>query len=215
MSITTHSSSNNEVTHYDEAIYQEYFPLLKKVFWARKVDIEKDIDIIHNWMNRSHVSEFWHMAWPKEKIQAYLEEKKQIKNFDPYISFIGDEAVGYFEIYHPHADPVGKTYDVQEGDIGLHVLIGEEKYQRRYIIRFSALIVRLVFHHHPETQRIIGEPDINNKTIQGVIKFVGFKWVADVQLPDKIGALHILRREDFELAHGSLKPSSVKTSKQG
>lgn len=197
--------TENEFT---EAIYKEHFPLLKKTVWARKVDLNKDLDIIHDWMNRSHVAEFWHMAWPKEKIADYLIRQQQIEGFDCYIIFIESEAFGYFEIYQPHTDPVGATYKVETGDIGLHVLIGEEKYQRRYIIRLSSLIVRLVFARHPETKRIIGEPDINNQTIQGVMKFVGFKWMANVKLPDKVGALHSLTIDDFERAQGRVRPSN-------
>ncbi len=184
------------------AIYQEYFPLMKRTIWARKVDLALDTDIIHDWMNRDHVSEFWNMGWPKEKIYDYLKSCQEKDNFDCYIAFIDDEPMGYFELYHPHTDPVGKTFDVQDGDLGLHVLIGEKKFQRRYIIRISTMMMRLVFSHHPDAERIVGEPDVENTQIHGVMKFVGFRFDRNVTLPDKTGALHFLNRKDFELAHG-------------
>lgn len=206
---TNISTSMNNTEHqpreFPGAIYQEYFPLMKKTIWARKVDINLDLDIIHTWMNRPHVEEFWHMAWSKERIADYLEKAQAKQGFDCYVIYVEDEPMAYFELYHPHSDPVGATYDVQEGDLGLHVLIGEEKYQRRYIIRLSALMMRLIFNYHPDTLRVIGEPDVNNTQIQGVMKFVGFRFMNNVTLPDKIGALHSLRREDFEQAHGPVK----------
>lgn len=116
MSLTIPARKNNGTVKDERAIYQEHFPLLKKVVWARKVDIEEDVDIIHRWMNSSHVRKFWHMAWPKEKIRAYLEEKLNTENFDPCVICIDDERFGYLEIYHPHTDPVGEAYDVQKGD---------------------------------------------------------------------------------------------------
>ena len=193
--------TNKKPINEQDIIYEEYIPLMKKTIRAKQVDIEHDTDIIHDWMNKPHVSKFWHMAWPREKIRDYLQRCANKEGFDAYIAYMEDEPMVYFELYQPYADPVGQCYEAEEGDLGLHVLIGEEKYQRRYIIRLSTMMMRLVFNFHPETQRIIGEPDINNTQIQGVMKFVGFKWMANVQLPDKIGALHGLRREDFALAH--------------
>lgn len=204
----TTANTRAENNTFPGSIYQEYFPLMKKHIWARAIDIDRDIDIIHEWMNRPHVSEFWNMAWSRERIEQYLNEKKSTEKFDSYIIFVEDEPIAYFELYHPHSDPVGITYDVQEGDLGLHVLIGEEKYQRRYIIRLSTLMMRLIFNHHPYAIRVIGEPDVNNQQIQGVMKFVGFQFIQNVTLPDKIGALHSLNRKDFELAHGAIVPTN-------
>lgn len=184
------------------AIYEEYIPLMKKTVWARKVDIAKDRDTIHRWMHLPHVAPYWNMSWSKDKIEQYLREAEAREGFDCYLACVADQPIAYFELYQPHADPVGETYDVQQGDLGVHVLIGEEKYQRRYIIRLSTMMMRLVFNHHPSTQRIIGEPDINNKQIQSVMKFLGFSWMANVQLPDKIGALHSLSKESFMKSHG-------------
>lgn len=200
---------NISTNRFPGAIYQEYFPLMKKTIWARRVDIDLDLDTIHVWMNRPHVVEFWNMPWNKEEIADYLQQAQAKSGFDCYIAFIEDEPLGYFELYQPHADPVGQTYDIAEGDLGVHVLIGEEKYQRRYIIRLSTLMMRLVFSYHPDTVRIIGEPDVNNHQIQGLMRFVGFQFIKNVTLPDKIGALHGLYKTDFELAHGTIEPAKI------
>ena len=199
----------NAVDPFHGSIYQEYFPLMKKTLWARRVDLDLDLDTIHLWMNRPHVAEFWNMAWEKEKIADYLQASQAKKGFDSYIAMAEDEPLAYFELYQPHADPVGQTYDIAEGDLGLHVLIGEEKYQRRYIIRLSTLMMRLVFSHHPDTIRVIGEPDVDNQQVQSVMRFVGFKFIKNVTLPDKIGALHGLYRTDFERAHGAIQTAKI------
>lgn len=193
---------NTPSKNFNDAIYEEYFPLMKKTIWARPVDTIKDIDIIHTWMNRQHVSEFWDMAWSKEKIVEYLNETKERDSFDSFIAFIEDEPMAYFELYDPSFDILGKTYNVEEGDIGVHVLIGEEKYQRRYIIRLSGVMMRLVFHFNKYATRIVGEPDVNNTQIQGVMKFVGFKFIKNITLPDKVAALHSLDKIDFINAQG-------------
>ena len=76
---------NNIKGDFPGAIYQEYFPLMKKTMWARKVDLELDTPIVHEWMNRDHVAEFWNMAVREEKIRDYLS-RCQEKRTLPVIS---------------------------------------------------------------------------------------------------------------------------------
>jgi len=174
---------------------------------AKPVDIARDLDTLHHWMNQPYVSEFWSMAWPKDKIKHYIEQCQEKPDFDIFIAFMDDEPMAYFELYAPATDIIGKYYPVREGDMGLHVLIGEEKYQKRHIIRLSTMMMRLVFNAFTHVQHVMGEPDVDNKQVQGVMKFIGFKWIENITLPDKIGALHSLNKEDFILAHGLTPPN--------
>ncbi len=187
-------------------LYSEYVPILKQTMRAKPVTIERDLDTLHHWMNMPHVSEFWNMAWPKDKIKEYIEQCQKKAGFNIFIAFMDDEPMAYFELYEPATDVIGKHYSVQPGDIGLHVLIGEEKYQKRHIIRLSTMMMRLVFNAFTHVKRVMGEPDVDNKQVQGVMKFIGFKWIENITLPDKIGALHSLNKEDFVLAHGLNPP---------
>ncbi|MFO6424604.1 GNAT family N-acetyltransferase [Motilimonas sp. KMU-193] len=189
---------------YDAALYQEYFPLANKTLWTRLVNIDDDLDIIHHWMNQPHVTEFWHMAWPKADIRDYLRRCDAREGFQTYLMFMDQEPLGYFEIYQPSLDVVGTTYEVETGDIGLHVLIGEEKYQRRYIMRLGTMMMRIVFSQYPQAIRAIGEPDVNNKTVQSVMKFLGFQFMKNIQLPDKTAALHYCLKSDFIRSHCSI-----------
>lgn len=194
--------SNLAYKLFPEAKYQEYFPLLKKSIWSRPVDIKTDVEIITLWMNQDHVSEFWNMAWPETRIREYLHKTEQRSAFDTYLVFMDDEPIAYFEAYDPKHDILGDLYEVQDGDIGLHVLLGEEKYMRRYIIRLACVMMRLIFSQYPDVHRIIGEPDVNNSKIHSVMRFVGFVHHGNIELPDKTAAFHSCKRQDFEHSHG-------------
>ena len=62
---------------FENSLYEEEYKIAEKTIWIRALDIDQDLELIHSWMNRPHVSEFWDMAWSVEKIRKYLEDAKK------------------------------------------------------------------------------------------------------------------------------------------
>lgn len=187
---------------FENVIYQEYFAVTGRRIWFRPVDIAFDLTVIHSWMNRPHVVEFWDMAWPVERIEDYLRKAAERPGFDTYIAYMDSEPFAYFEAYDPTRDRIGAYYDAQSDDVGLHILIGEEKYMRKFIIRLSVTLMRFVFTTWPETRRVVGEPDERNRQVLGLMKFLGFRFLRKIQLPEKKADFLILHESDFRRAHG-------------
>lgn len=187
----------------DQAIYQEEYTIAKRTFWVRPVNAELDQTKIHEWMNLDHVIPYWNMAWPLAKIKNYLDEAIARPGFDLFLAYMDDEPFAYFEAYDPARDRIKDYYDVQPADVGLHILIGEEKYLRKFIIRMSVSLIRLVFRRWPRCERAVGEPDETNRQVLGLMRFLGFQFINKIQFPEKTADFLTLSKHNFERGHGT------------
>ena len=177
--------------------YAEYEPALDRRLWARPVVPEHDVALICDWMNRPHVAEFWEMAWPSAWIRDYLDRQVEDPARSPYLGFVDDVPVGYVEVYDPHRDVLGAHAPVLSGDLGAHVLIGEEEHLGRYSVSLGRATVRMLF-KRPGVLRIVGEPDVRNHNFLSLLAFLGFRKQEEIDLPDKRAAFMVCERADFE-----------------
>lgn len=177
--------------------YAEHEPALDRRLWARPVVPEHDTDLVHDWMARPHVAEFWEMAWPRDWIFDYLGCQLADASRSPYLGFVDDTAVGYVEVYDPRGDVLGAHAPVLPGDLGAHVLIGDEEHLGRYSVALGRATVRMLF-KRPGVLRIVGEPDVRNENFLSLLAFLGFRRECDIDLPDKRAAFMVCERADFE-----------------
>ena len=183
--------------HRELAAFEDDSLLLDRTIWARPVDPDLDTELVHLWMNRPHVEEYWVMAWPADRIRDYLQAQDADPSRSAYVGFVDDGPVGYLEVYDPTRDVLGAHYPVQPGDVGAHVLIGEEEYLGRYSVALGFAVNRFLF-GRPEVRRIVGEPDLRNHKFLSLLAFLGFRKEAEIDLPDKRAALMVCERPTFE-----------------
>ena len=181
----------------ERAAYEEHDPVLDRTIWNRQVDPDLDVELIHDWMHKPHVEEFWAMAWPATWIRDYLQRHHDDPTRSAYLGFVDDQPVGYLEVYDPAQDVLGAHYPVQPGDIGAHVLIGEEEYLGRYSVALGMATNRFLF-RRPEVRRIVGEPDVRNHNFLSLLAFLGYRKEAELDLPDKRAAFMVCERRTFD-----------------
>jgi len=181
----------------ERAVYEQHDAVLDRRIWARPVDPDLDTLLIQDWMARPHVVEFWQMDWPEDWIRDYLQRHYEDPTRTALIGFVDDEPVGYMEVYDPLNDVLGAYAEVREGDIGAHVLIGDEDYLGRYSVALGFACNRLLF-GRPGIQRIVGEPDVRNHNFLSLLAFLGYRRADEIDLPDKRAAFMVCERRDFE-----------------
>ncbi len=192
----------------ERAAYEEHDPVLGRRIWCRQMDPEHDTDILHSWMHRPHVSEFWEMDWPRDWIRDYLQRQLDDPGRAPYIGFVDETPVGYVEVYDPFADVLGAYAPLRDGDLGCHVLIGEEEYLGRYSVSLGRATMRFLF-RRPEVQRLVGEPDVRNENFLSLLAFLGYKKEGEIDLPDKRAAFMVAERGDVERLSGGRRRRRV------
>lgn len=174
-------------------------------FTFRPVDPVADASVLHSWVSQEY-ARFWGMVSATK--QDVVEEYTRIAESGHHQAFLGlDDGVPAFlmERYQPESSSLADVYEVQEGDIGMHLLVSPPNGgpQPGFTTAVMQSVMTELF-DDPATQRIVVEPDARNHKIHVLNEKVGFRPHGVVTLPavdpsedQKQGLLSFCTREDF------------------
>lgn len=174
-------------------------------FTFRPVDPVADAPVLHSWVSQEY-ARFWGMVGCAE--QDVVEEYSRIAATGHHQALLGlDGGVPAFlmERYLPESSPLADVYEVQPGDIGMHLLVSppKDEPQPGYTTAVMQAVMAELF-ADPATRRIVVEPDARNHKIHVLNQKVGFRPHGVVTLPavdpvedHKQGLLSFCTREDF------------------
>lgn len=190
---------NSIITHPEndvatDVVFVKTIPGLG-VFELRPIDMQLDIPLIHNWVNRDYAV-YWEMnGFSVEEVKnTYYNilEKTQV-----YIGVFNGKEAFLLECYDPQNDIVGKYYESQKGDKGMHILVSpSEKPIRNFTWNIFTVILDFIF-SDSKSQRIVVEPDARNHKIHLLNKRAGFVFQHVLELPHKKAHLEFCTREDY------------------
>ncbi|MFC0622868.1 GNAT family N-acetyltransferase [Kribbella deserti] len=163
------------------------------------VDPAEDIDLIHDWVSQER-ARFWGMAdTGREGVLEIYEFLDSLPTHHAFLLHRDGVPVGLFQSYQPEHDPISEYYEVQPGDVGLHLLIGtpatppEPGFTDAILRTFIAFLFE-----DPHAQRILAEPDARNAQAIARLERTGFTLGPEVTLPEKPARLTFLPRATFE-----------------
>lgn len=178
------------------AVQQRRIDIGEWTFSLLRADPDRDTGLVHSWMNDPEVARFWEMPWPRHRIGGYLRAQVSSEHSAPYLGFLGDVAMSYWELYRADLDPLARHYPALDHDAGVHLLLGPAAYRGRGL---AADLIRAVsgwqLDADPRVNRVVAEPDVRNTRSVLVFERAGFHRVTDIDLPDKRAALMIRDRE--------------------
>ncbi|WP_408011620.1 GNAT family N-acetyltransferase [Pseudalkalibacillus sp. A8] len=171
---------------------------MEKEISFEKVDYDRDLELIHKWMNEPHVIPFWQLDYPIEKFSQHLQEALADEHQMLLLGSLDGVPMSYWESYWAKGDVVEKSYEADTFDQGIHLLIGDPDYLGKgYSLPMLEAIIEYQF-QVPETPKIIAEPDIRNEKMIHVFERCSFERVKPIELPDKTGLLMFCHRDVFE-----------------
>jgi RimJ/RimL family protein N-acetyltransferase len=160
------------------------------------VVIERDLPVISRWMNDPAVAEFWQLAGPQSVTQAHLGAQLDGDGRSlPCLGLLDGRPMSYWEIYRADLDPLARHYPARPHDTGIHLLIGSVADRGRGL--GSALlraVADLILDKRSTCARVVAEPDLCNAPSVAAFMTAGFRFAAEVDLPDKRAALVIRDR---------------------
>lgn len=113
------------------------------------------------------------------------------------------------ETYEPAYSDLAPHYDVQPGDIGMHVLVAPPTRKRSGV---TSAVMRAVLDFcfaDPRIDRVVVEPDVRNEAIHRKNAEVGFVVDRDVPLPGKTGRLSFCTRTAYAMSVPHLRPEAI------
>ncbi|MVO89711.1 GNAT family N-acetyltransferase [Streptomyces sp. p1417] len=166
------------------------------VFQLVPVRLERDLRLISRWMNDPAVAAFWELAGPASVTEAHLLPQLEGDGRSvPCLGVLDGTPMSYWEIYRADLDPLARHYPARPHDTGIHLLVGQVSDRGRglgsTLLRATA---DLVLDHRPSCARVVAEPDLRNTPSVSAFLSGGFRFAAEVDLPDKRAALMIRDR---------------------
>lgn len=175
--------------------YEVYDTTIHQTIAFRLVELERDLSLIHNWMNQPYVIPFWNLAFDLKQMRSHLEAATSDSHQTLYIGYLDDEPMSYWESYWAIDDIVAQYYPAHVADQGIHLLIGSPDYLGKgYALPLLRAMVSFQF-QHAATQKIIAEPDRRNHKMIHVFQRCGFKRQTEIDLPDKRALLMFCDRQ--------------------
>ncbi|MGW0844407.1 GNAT family N-acetyltransferase [Streptomyces sp. NPDC002787] len=160
------------------------------------VRVERDLPLISRWMNDSAVASYWKLAGPESVTAGHLRAQLEGDGRSlPCLGLLGGTPMSYWEIYRADLDPVARHYPARPHDTGIHLLIGPVARRGRGLgSTLLRAVADLVLDKRPSCARVIAEPDLRNFPSVSAFLSAGFRFSAEVDLPDKRAALMVRDR---------------------
>nr|WP_232353723.1 GNAT family N-acetyltransferase [[Bacillus] enclensis] len=178
--------------------YEFYDEEIGKKISFKKVEFERDVDMIHTWMREDHVHPFWNLNIPIGEFREHLKKALNDDHHTLYIGCLDDVPMSYWEAYWVKGDVLEKMYDAVPHDQGVHLLIGDKEFLGKgYSLPLLREMVRFQFQDE-RTEKVMAEPDIRNEKMIHVFEKCGFEKIEPIELPDKTGLLMKCERREFE-----------------
>ncbi|WP_329433799.1 acetyltransferase [Streptomyces sp. NBC_01280] len=166
------------------------------VFQLVPVRIERDLALISRWMNDPAVAAFWELEGPESVTENHLRPQLDGDGRSvPCLGVLDGTPMSYWEIYRADLDPLARHYPARPHDTGVHLLIGGVANRGRGLgTGLLKAVADLVLDHRPPCARVVAEPDLRNTPSVSAFLSAGFRFSAEVELPDKRAALMIRDR---------------------
>lgn len=163
------------------------------------LDIDRHLDVFHEWHNTYRVYHFWELNKPKEELRDYLKKVHADPHHVPFIATLDGVPSGYFEVYWTPEDRLGPYYKYEPFDRGFHFLIGNGRHLgREHFKGFLESITHFLFLEDARTRSIMAEPRADNSKLLNYLQhFPYWSKLYEFDFPHKRAALLTSRRELF------------------
>lgn len=168
-------------------------------FSIRPLVLETDAELVHGWVTHEKAA-----FWPTPGTATVAEvaaEYRMIQTSPWHDAFIGlheGRPAFLVERYDPAHDELANAYEAQEGDIGMHFLVGPTDHPvHGFTHAVIATVMEFVF-SDPAVRRVVVEPDVCNRAVQELNAAVGFRVAEIVALSYKEALLSTCTREQYQ-----------------
>ncbi len=148
---------------------------------------EKDLRMLFDWCQQSHISKWWQAPTDYEKfLEKYHPDKAAVNFVHPFIIHLDDKPIGYIQYYECDKADDGwwaKQGVQPAGSLGMDIVIGETEYiGKGYGSVIVKKFVKQLF-EKTDAKKIIIDPDPRNIAAIKCYEKVGFKKVREVETP--------------------------------
>jgi aminoglycoside 6'-N-acetyltransferase-1b/aminoglycoside 6'-N-acetyltransferase-2 len=169
---------------------------------------EQDLPMLHDWLNRPHIVEWWggeeERPTLEDVLEHYLPRVLAEESVTPYIAMLGEEPIGYAQSYV--ALEIGDGWWEDETDPGVRgidqSLANHTQLTKGLGTQLVQALVALLF-SDPTVTKIQTDPAPNNHRAIRCYEKAGFVQQRIVTTPDGPAVYMVQARQTFESARSA------------
>jgi hypothetical protein len=173
----------------------------------RPLDARADAEVVHRWVSEERAA-YWGMTGlTRDQVAGIYAHMDTLDTHHAFLVLHDGDPAALLQTYEPAADRVGECYDVQPGDIGMHLLMapaGPDGARPGWTGALVSAVIAYVL-LGLDRRRIVVDPDVRNEKAIARLLRQGFEAgpvvvlpevdLPDVYLPAKRAQLGFLSRE--------------------
>lgn len=175
-------------------VFNRYFEKENVTVTLRPVNIDTDLEMLHEWFHREHALQIWKMNWPIRELEAYYRMLLSNDIVQSYIGEVNGVPTFNIEVYWANRDVVGQYYDALPSDYGTHQFIAPTDPKLKFTSPATQSMMDFVF-AEPKVGKMVGEG--STALLASMINKaqMGFKIEKVIEMPDKKANLNFCYRE--------------------
>ncbi|MEV1025469.1 GNAT family N-acetyltransferase [Streptomyces sp. NPDC050264] len=175
-----------EATSAEFAEYEQSVDGFGTFRLARLDPAGADIDVLHGWVSEER-ARFWGMTGlGRDDVRGIYAHMDSLDTHHAYLVRLDGTPVALFQTYEPEADRVSECYEVRDGDLGVHLLIGPAG-PGGAVHGFTEALVGLLVSYGIDglgRKRLVVEPDARNDKAIALFHRGGFELADEILLPE-------------------------------
>ncbi|CAG9192261.1 Siderophore biosynthesis protein, conserved region [Paraburkholderia tropica] len=169
-------------------------------FHIRQLDVPRDAPTLHGWFAEERAA-FWNMRdWSVAQVAAFYQAIEDSGHAQSWLASQHGAPAFLIETYDPAHEEAGEHYDVQPGDLGMHLFVGPAATPQPGYTRHVFKTLMTFLFERLDAARIVVEPDARNTRIHALNRAMGFVYAKDVAFREKTASLAFCNRADFYAA---------------
>lgn len=175
-------------------VFSRFFEKENVTITLRPVDLDKDLEMLHEWFHREHALKIWQMNWPIRELEAFYRMMLPGGHSHSYIGEANGVPTFNIEVYWPSRDIVGEYYDALPSDYGTHQFIAPTDPKLKYGSPATQSMMDFVL-SEPKVGKMVGEGSVDSIASMMNKAHVGFKIQKVIEMPHKKANLNFCYRE--------------------
>ena len=185
----------NEKADY---LYSYYKTELNAVISFRSLDLTKDLDMIHDWVNQSYARRFWQLDGSRDLVKSTYEAILNNPRAHSFIGCIDDLPICQIDVYGVAGEELQRfTGEVNDADCGLHLLMLPTKQLQKGWSYYALKNFQRFYFSFASPRQLFAEPDQCNVYANKLAIDAGFHFMKTIELSNKTANLYSISREKY------------------
>jgi len=181
----------------NDNLYQKRFRSLNSLISFRSLDIQKDLETIHNWVNMDYSQTFWQMRGSIGLLRACYQCIQQSPFGHSFVGLMNDSLVCQFDLYKVEADELASHIEYELNDCGFHLIMSPNSSPVRGLTTEMVKAFLDFYFLRNNSGKMFAEPDNQNLKSINLLERTGFKKIKKVTLSYKTAYVYSITKEQF------------------